>query len=156
MPCRGLLAISQREDGKLMATTSFGQTLPDNGKNAAERSKEYVQRHWKYHESDDSPVRSSGHAGSVDFVEQFQSHSLCISGMAFQDAWNIDLERLRRCCIHVATKDRKLIPFCAYYLTDAKGHRLIEQSPMNPMAHPETHENIRSQKSGVRSQKLKE
>jgi hypothetical protein len=114
-----------------MATTSFGQAQPAGGKTAAERSKEYVQRHWRYYESDDSPVRGSRKTGPVDFVEQFQSHSLCISGMAFQDAWNIDLERLQRCCIHVITKDRKLIPFCAYYLTDSKGRRLTEQSLMD-------------------------
>ena len=41
--------------------------------------------------------------------------------MAFQDAWNIDLERLRRCCVHVVTLDRKLVPFCAYYMTDSAG-----------------------------------
>jgi len=145
-----------REDGKLLATTSFGQTLPAHAKNAAERSREYVQRHWKYHESDDSPVRSNRQTAAADFVEQFQSHSLCISGMAFQDAWNIDLERLQRCCIHLITKDMKLVPFCAYYLTDAKGHRLIEQSHMDTMTHSKMHGNIRSQKSGVRSQKLNE
>jgi uncharacterized radical SAM superfamily Fe-S cluster-containing enzyme len=60
--------------------------------------------------------------------ERIQSHSLCISGMAFQDAWNIDLERLRRCCIHVITAEEKLIPFCAYYLTDSRGRRLQEQT----------------------------
>jgi hypothetical protein len=46
--------------------------------------------------------------------------------MAFQDAWNIDLERLKRCCVHVITPGKKLVPFCAYYLTSATGQRLIE------------------------------
>jgi uncharacterized radical SAM superfamily Fe-S cluster-containing enzyme len=46
--------------------------------------------------------------------------------MAFQDAWNIDLERLQRCCIHVVTAQQKLIPFCAYYLTDAGGRRFAD------------------------------
>ena len=32
---------------------------------------------------------------------------------AFQDPWTFDTERIRKCCIHVATGD-KLIPFCAY------------------------------------------
>jgi len=36
--------------------------------------------------------------------------------MAFQDAGNIDLERLRRCSLHVFD-DGKFVPFCAYYLT---------------------------------------
>jgi len=37
-----------------------------------------------------------------------------IGGMHFQDNWNYDLERLRRCCIHYATPDGSIIPFCAY------------------------------------------
>jgi hypothetical protein len=32
----------------------------------------------------------------------------------FQDAWNLDLERVRKCCIHIATQEKKLIPFCVY------------------------------------------
>ena len=32
---------------------------------------------------------------------------------AFQDPWTLDVQRLKKCCIHVATDD-KLIPFCAY------------------------------------------
>ena len=34
-----------------------------------------------------------------------------------QDAWNLDLERLKDCCIHVMTRDSRLVPFCAFYLT---------------------------------------
>jgi len=74
-----------------------------------------VQRHWKYREP----------AGpSEDLFERAKTHTLCISGMAFQDAWNIDLERLRRCCVHVVTPEGKLVPFCAYYLTGSDGRRL--------------------------------
>jgi uncharacterized radical SAM superfamily Fe-S cluster-containing enzyme len=62
-----------------------------------------------------------------NFFDRIQSHTLCISGMAFQDAWNIDLERLQRCCVHVATAQEKLIPFCSYYLTDSNGRRLWRQ-----------------------------
>jgi len=117
-----------REDGKLIATTHFGRTQQAWGKDAAERSKEYVQRHWKYYESNPPVDRDSRQTDPADFLERIKSHSLCISGMAFQDAWNIDLERLQRCCIHVITKGKKLIPFCAYYLTDSKGRRLTELS----------------------------
>jgi hypothetical protein len=60
---------------------------------------------------------------SDDLFNCVQAHSLTISGMPFQDAWNIDLRRLAGCCIHVATEDR-LIPFCAYYLTSMSGKRL--------------------------------
>jgi uncharacterized radical SAM superfamily Fe-S cluster-containing enzyme len=60
-------------------------------------------------------------------LERAQTHFLCVSGMAFQDAWNIDLERLRQCCVHVLTAAHKLIPFCAYYMTDTRGRRLFTQ-----------------------------
>lgn len=86
-----------------------------------EQARNYVRRHWKYCE----PKLPFG--PSADLLERVQSHFLCISGMAFQDAWNIDLERLRQCCVHVFTRSRKRIPFCAYYLTDTTGRRLFDR-----------------------------
>ena len=56
-------------------------------------------------------------------LDWVNTHSLTISGMPFQDAWNIDLQRLSGCCIYVATEER-LVPFCAYYLTSTSGGRL--------------------------------
>jgi hypothetical protein len=44
--------------------------------------------------------------------------------MAFQDVWNLDLERLRGCCIHIVSPEGKLIPFCAYNLTSNQGEPL--------------------------------
>lgn len=58
------------------------------------------------------------------FLERARTHTFSISAMAFQDVWNIDLERVRGCCIHVATMDGRMVPFCAYNLTSAKGQRL--------------------------------
>ncbi len=55
-----------------------------------------------------------------DFLAS-RRHSFSISGMAFQDAWNLDLERLRECFIHVVSPDRHIVPFCAYNLTSAAG-----------------------------------
>ena len=34
--------------------------------------------------------------------------------MHFMDRYNYDIERVQRCCIHYATPDGKLIPFCTY------------------------------------------
>ena len=51
-----------------------------------------------------------------EFVRKMKTHTIKISAMAFQDASNIDLERLHRCSLHVY-EDGKLIPFCAKYLT---------------------------------------
>jgi 7,8-dihydro-6-hydroxymethylpterin dimethyltransferase len=104
-----------REDGKLIATTHFAFLPEGSREDAATKSKDYIRRHWRYQE----PERESS-----DLIERARSHALCISGMAFQDAWNIDLERLKRCCIHVARPEGKLVPFCAYYLTGRSGQRL--------------------------------
>ncbi len=52
------------------------------------------------------------------------SRTLGLSGMAFQDAWTLDTERLRQCHIHVVAPDRRIIPFCAYNLTDSEGRAL--------------------------------
>jgi uncharacterized radical SAM superfamily Fe-S cluster-containing enzyme len=47
--------------------------------------------------------------------------------MAFQDADNLNLERLRGCCISVVIPDGKLVPFCAYNLTSREGRSLYRQ-----------------------------
>ncbi len=60
----------------------------------------------------------------TNIFERARVHYLSISGMPFQDVWTVDLERLKGCCIHVVTMEKRLIPFCAYYLTDVSGSRL--------------------------------
>jgi hypothetical protein len=55
------------------------------------------------------------------FLARASTHTLVISGMAFQDAWTLDLDRLRDCHIHIADQDGRDIPFCAYNLTGADG-----------------------------------
>ncbi|MGI6579011.1 MAG: radical SAM (seleno)protein TrsS [Saccharofermentanales bacterium] len=64
----------------------------------------------------------------VSFLDEFlterQNMSLAISGMAFQDAYTMDLNRLRRCFIHVVSPEGKLIPFCSYNLSSDTGKTL--------------------------------
>lgn len=55
------------------------------------------------------------------FLARARTHTFSISAMAFQDVWNLDLERLRGCCIHVVAPDGRLVPFCAYNLTSSLG-----------------------------------
>lgn len=50
------------------------------------------------------------------FLKRARSHGFTITAMAFQDAGNLDIERLRQCSLHVY-RDGKKIPFCACYLT---------------------------------------
>lgn len=45
---------------------------------------------------------------------KFHKNSLFLGMMHFQDKFNLDLERLKRCCIHYAMTDGRIIPFCAF------------------------------------------
>lgn len=70
-------------------------------------------------------VRKSGEPPSLDaFLAWARRNTLSVSAMAFQDAWNLDLERLRDCCIHIMGPRGDLVPFCACNLTGATGRRL--------------------------------
>jgi hypothetical protein len=61
---------------------------------------------------------------SLDAFLASRRRSLSISAMAFQDAWTLDLDRLRDCYIHVVGPDSRIIPFCAYNLTAQSGQPL--------------------------------
>lgn len=62
------------------------------------------------------------------FLKEAASRSFTISAMAFQDAENLDLERLRGCCISVISPDGLLVPFCAYNLTARDGKNLYRRT----------------------------
>jgi hypothetical protein len=125
-----------RDDGRLIPTTQFAltrKTVHPLEEDAAEQAREYVRRRWKYCEPlvpenglDCEPGGGCRTGPLMDLFDRARSHFLCISGMAFQDAWNVDLKRLQRCCVHVLTEEKQLIPFCAYYMTSANGCRLMD------------------------------
>ena len=50
------------------------------------------------------------------FLWLMQHGCLSLSAMAFQDAMNLNAERLRRCSLHVYDRG-KIKPFCAKYLS---------------------------------------
>ncbi len=53
---------------------------------------------------------------SVDSASAFTNNPtvLFIGAMHFMDAYNFDFQRVKRCCIHYATPDGRVIPFCSY------------------------------------------
>jgi uncharacterized radical SAM superfamily Fe-S cluster-containing enzyme len=59
-----------------------------------------------------------------EFIVLARQRTLSVSAMAFQDVWNLDMERVRDCCIHVVAPDGRLVPFCLYNLTSANGKSL--------------------------------
>jgi len=51
---------------------------------------------------------------NFDALRDFHWNALFIGTMHFMDRYNYDLSRVQRCCIHYATPDGQLIPFCTY------------------------------------------
>ena len=112
----------------------------------ASRNRQYVAEHWRRDRSDtqdeektEAENSTAAEAASVkaadpgiplvvtekeemgfdDFVRRMRTQTLKISAMAFQDAMNVDLERLYRCSLHVY-EDGELLPFCGKYMTPWK------------------------------------
>jgi len=51
---------------------------------------------------------------SKESLGEFTWKTMMVGGMHFQDSYNYDIERVKRCVIHYATPDGRIIPFCAY------------------------------------------
>ena len=47
-------------------------------------------------------------------LRKFHWNAIFIGTMHFMDSFNYDTDRVQRCCIHYATPDGTLIPFCTY------------------------------------------
>lgn len=122
-------------DGELKALTnneSKGCCSPVPASMGAKRAREFVAKKWaspsrigNAEKKEDRNSCCGINTDSLDeFLERMEHYSFCLSGMAFQDVWNIDLERLRECFIHVVAGKDRIIPFCAYNLTDRNGRSL--------------------------------
>jgi hypothetical protein len=128
-------------DGEVRSLTSPSGSASccssKEGSKAAERQRDFVARRWSYggasadladeasvSQSSDGPMAAWG-----TFLQRVSTHSFTITAKVFQDVWNLDLERLRHCCLHVVAPGGTLVPFCAYNLTDAAGHPLYRVAP---------------------------
>jgi len=101
-------------------------------RSGARQARDFTARHWGGL-APDSGLRSRpdtpdtpGAPGAPDTLDAFLGASslrrrFTLSAMAFQDAYGVDLERIRRCHIHIVTRDRRLVPFCMYNMTSAAG-----------------------------------
>jgi len=52
--------------------------------------------------------------GTMEALIAFHSQALMIGCMHFMDPYNFDCERVKRCVIHYATPDGRIIPFYSY------------------------------------------
>lgn len=103
------------EDGtlKLMPKKSGGCCCCTS----SDDSREAVSSQWQ-------GEKSGGEDGFDEFLNELHNTSFAVSGMIFQDAYNFDLERVKRCYICEVDKKFGMVPFCAYNLTNTAGEYL--------------------------------
>jgi 7,8-dihydro-6-hydroxymethylpterin dimethyltransferase len=123
-----------KEDGRLEGRTKVNWNTGDPSAVAAltppEMTRQFIDKRWRYVDLQAGNGTCACKQGMDTWLGKRlweSQHSLTISGMPFQDAWNIDLQRLKGCCVHVVTLDGRFIPLCAFYLTSASGQRLYSQ-----------------------------
>ncbi len=101
---------------------------------AARRAIAATSRQWRRRAGSTRMGQADGSEGAeapADTLARFLDDAdriLCVSGMLFQDAWSIDLERIRRCCVHSVVPGRGLVPFCLWNLTSESGERLYPRA----------------------------
>ena len=105
--------------------SASGRKRTGSAAEGAAKARAFVASNW-IALGDVAPASGGGPSlGEWDvLLQRAKTHTFFISGMAFQDAWTLDLERLRDCCIHTVSPDGRLIPFCAYNLTSRNGRAL--------------------------------
>ncbi|WKY47142.1 radical SAM protein [Eubacteriaceae bacterium ES3] len=73
-----------------------------------EKARDFIETKWSFKEvtqlEDDWDI----------ILKKVREESFAITAMGFQDQGNLDLERLKKCRVMIATKDKTMIPFCAY------------------------------------------
>ncbi|MFZ7125638.1 MAG: radical SAM (seleno)protein TrsS [Desulfobacterales bacterium] len=93
----------------------------------AERAIQFVAREWAGRKPEKSPSPSCCGDRALkldDFLVSARTRVFSVSAMAFQDAWSLDIDRVRDCCIHVVSGKGDLVPFCLHNLTSASGRLL--------------------------------
>lgn len=116
----------RRGDGSLRLLGRRGGsccTTSDDSRNS-------VAGQWSWAEGDTEAAqkKSGAETASLDeFLEYARRNTFAVSGMVFQDAYDLDLERLMRCHICEVDPRHGMVPFCAYNLTDPEGLALYRE-----------------------------
>ncbi len=111
-------------DGKLVCLGTSGKKTNkeiEDGKEGSIKTKAFVERNWAIKQQ---RLNKDKYSSFTELLEKIETNRFSISAMGFQDVWNLDMERLKDCCIHVISKEGDLIPFCAYNLTSQDGKNL--------------------------------
>ena len=111
-------------NGKLLGLSGNSCGCEQKAEEGAVKAKVYVSNNWSSRDPESKKAETDDWDLILDSIKNFSFH---ISAMAFQDVWNVDLNRLMDCCIHVVNPEGRLIPFCIYNLTDIEGKSLYRK-----------------------------
>ncbi len=125
-----------QDDGRLMRLGSTScDCTPKPAEHGALTSIGVTARQWGRVEAGQPAVTTEPADDLERFLNRARTHTFSLSAMAFQDCWNMNLERLQGCCIHVAQPDGRLIPFCSFNLTSRHGRSLHRHQPVGLRLH---------------------
>ena len=86
----------------------------NSGKNRAVTSLQVLNKLGSFIDKDKQPKGLDLKTILVNALVKHDYKSLFVGMMHFQDLYNYDIERVKRCCIHYAQPDGKIVPFCAF------------------------------------------
>lgn len=120
------------EENNRIKSTTFRSSCGCSSEPAEEGAKKaitFVNKKWSSPAvfNTNKSIKVSQQSDWDKILEQISNKSFSISAMAFQDVWNVNLERIKDCCIHVSTPDGRLIPFCLYNITNSQGEYLYRK-----------------------------
>ncbi|NWG09293.1 MAG: radical SAM protein [Nitrososphaerales archaeon] len=128
------------EDSKLLPLTSNLSCPSCNIEDISKKTRDAIKDLWKFPEESivdqlglgGDPSMCGCEAGTwMDLIARMSKNYLTISTMAFQDVWNVEMERVQECCIHVVTPDKKLVPFCMFNITSMDGKSLYRENALS-------------------------
>lgn len=94
------------------------------------KARNYIARRWGLPEQPKCCCQKEQEKSKYDswdrLLDRIQNYRLSITCVAFQDAENLDLERLKDCSLHFMANG-KIIPFCAYNLSGRDGRTLYRE-----------------------------
>ncbi len=126
--CCGSAVVERDPSSRCAAPAPASTPAPCCGAGVApERKAAHVAGRWSASASGPAaaPAADAARSGEWDEVlRRVRGNTFSLSGMAFQDAWTLDLDRLSHCYLHVMRGDGALLPFCAFNLTDTSGRGL--------------------------------
>jgi len=115
------------------------------GKTDPKHARDQIKEFWRSVDEESADHCSCKWAfASFSDPNSFKRNYLSISGMPFQDVMNIETRRLKKCCVQVVTPDGRMIPFCAFNVTNESNESLYRDDVLRNASMKKTHKPMRT------------